>query len=393
MRNRYLQLDSASPLRWLPVAAFVLGVSQGQLLAAETQSTSGSSLGEIVVTATKREEALINVPIAIQVYGAETLEQLGIDDFEGYARYAPGVSFTKRGAGQTHVVVRGLSTGNVANNQPQNRALVGIYLDDVPIQLNGYNFDPDLFDIERVEVLKGPQGTLFGDSAMAGAIRYVTVRPDLTEWSARIKLSTSTTEKGGENYGVRGMVNLPLSEHLGLRASGYYRDESGWIDNVRLGEEDINSEEIYGGRLSALYEPSEILSIQATVGSQRSRLGGRAQADGPTEPTGFEQDRDRERTYEEALLANLTVTADLPAGTLTSVTGYINRDFNSYEALFIDRLFVLFFGENLPNNTLYYPWKQDFRTQEFRFNSTIGERAEYTVGAFLARQQINYPTY
>jgi len=357
---------------------------------AETDLTP-SKLGEVVVTAAKKEQALIDVPIAIQVYDSKVLEDLGANDFEDYARYAPGVSFTKGRSGQSNVTIRGLTTGNVTNSQPQNRSLVGIYLDDAPIQLTAFNYDPDLFDIARVEVLKGPQGTLFGDSAMAGAIRYVSEKPNLTEVQSRVRVTGSNTEDGGDNYAVRGMLNVPVSENVGLRGSFYYRDESGWLDNVRLNKDDINWEEIYGGRLSALYEPTEAFSIQATFSMQRSNSGGLPEADILTGK--FLQDREREEGYEDALLGNLTITADLGGGTFTSVTGYIDRDYDFYVASAMERFMYLVFGEHLENTRLYYPWKQTYVTQEFRFNASVGERFEYTVGAFYANQQINYPTY
>lgn len=361
---------------------------------APASQRASAALEEVVVTATKKEQALLDVPIPIQVYSAESLEQISANDFEDYARFAPGLSFTKGRSGQTNVVMRGLSTGNVTNGQPQNRSLVGIYLDDAPIQLTGFNFDPDIFDIERIEVLKGPQGTLFGDSAMAGAIRYVTTRPDSRASSARMKVSTSSTAGGGENYAVRGMVNMPINDQFAVRASGYYRDESGWIDNVRLSRNDVNSEEIYGGRISGLYQPNEVLSIQATVAAQRSSQGGAPETDGPvTTRDNWYQNREEEEGRERALLANLTVNAELPFGTLTSVSSYIDRDYEFYVAGGMERFMLLVFGEHLPGTRLFYPWKQEFLTEELRFTGTIGDRIEYTLGGFYADQQINYPTY
>ena len=301
----------------------------------------------------------------------------------------------------------------MTNSQPQNRALVGIYLDDAPVQITGFNFDPDLFDTERVEVLKGPQGTLFGDSAMAGAIRYVTAKPDVTAFDSEIQLSGSSTAHGGMSYGFKGMVNWPISDKLALRGSAYYIDESGWIDNFRFNEKDINFEEIYGGRISALYVPNDVLSVQATVSAKRVDFGGRPVSDegrppyqlvpgreyyfvlGPTTTADLPplaQDREREEAYEETNLANLTVSAETPLGTITSVTGYIDRDFDFYTSGF-DYYMWAIYGEFLPGTRLYYPWKQEYFTQELRFHASSGDRLEYTVGAFYAHQKIDYVTY
>ena len=386
---------------------------------ADAQETGPSSedsrpmeLEEIIVTATKTERALHDVPIAIQVYTKDILEKLNANDFEDYANYTPGLSFTKMRSGQTHIVIRGLSTGNVNNSQPQNRALVGIYLDDAPIQMTGFNYDPDLFDMERVEVLKGPQGTIFGDSAMAGAIRYVTAKPDVTAFDAAIQLTGSSTKDGGENFDIKGMVNWPISDKLALRGSAYYIDDSGWIDNFRLNEKDINWEESYGGRLSALYVPNDVLSVQATVSTKRVDFGGRAVTDegrapyqvvpgrpyyevlAPTTAADLPplaQDRTREEAYEEANLANLTVVAETPLGTISSVTGYIDRDYDFYTSFF-DYYMWAIFGEYLPGTRLYYPWKQEYFTQELRFHGS-NDRLEYTVGAFYAHQKSDYVTY
>ena len=397
------------------IAVFALAFanpSSAQETGPSSEDSRPTVLEEIIVTAQKTERALHDVPIAIQVYTGDTLEKLSAADFEDFARYTPGLSFTKVRTGQSHIVMRGLTTGNVTNSQPQNRSLVGIYLDDAPIQMTGFNYDPDLFDVERVEVLKGPQGTVFGDSAMAGAIRYVMSKPDVTAFDAAIQLSGSSTKDGGGSYDIKGMFNWPISDKLALRGSAFYIDEGGWIDNFRLDEKDINFEEIYGGRLSALYVPNDVLSVQATVSTKRVDFGGRGVTDegrapynlvpsgyyfvlGPTTAADLPfpaQDREREEAYEEANLANLTVIANLPLGTVTSVTGYIDRDFDFYTSFF-DYYMWAIFGEYLPGTRLYYPWKQVYLTQELRFNGSSSDRFEYTVGAYYAHQKSDYVTY
>lgn len=359
---------------------------------AQTSGESGLELQEVVVSATKRDEAITDVPVAVQVYGQEMLEQFGIEDFEDYAQYTPGLSFTKRGGGQSHVVVRGLSTGNVGNAQPQNRALVGIYLDDVPMQLNGFNFDPDLFDMQRVEVLKGPQGTLFGDSAMAGAIRYVTTPPNLQTVSGRVSLSGSGTHDGSENYAFRGMVNAPvIADTLGIRAVGWARKDGGWIDNLRTGEKNINSEETIGGRVSARFQPSDAFWIQGMVLAQKVDMDGRPDSD--TRFPIFSQDRDPESLKDEALMLNLTANWSLSKVTITSVTGYLDRDFLNVNTEGMERNVIMVLGAPLPGTDIVDPWKQEYITEELRVSSAGENRLDYTAGLFVSRSKINYPTY
>jgi len=359
---------------------------------AETPAASTrEGLEEVVVSATKRDALVTDVPIPIQVFGSEQMEQLGIDDFAGFAQYTPGLSFTKRGAGQTHVVIRGLSTGNVANAEPQNRSLVGIYLDDVPTQLNGFNFDPDLFDVRRIEVLKGPQGTLFGDSAMAGAIRYVTTPPNLQQRSARLNVIGSNTSSGANSYNVRAVGNLPLmDEKLGLRMVGWHRKDGGWIDSVRTGQSDINEEKISGARIGALFQPQENFSARVMLLGQRTRSGGRPESEDVAGE--LAQDRVPEEFEDDALMANLTLAWNLPSAMLTSVTGYLDRDLLNVGRTY-DRTIRRAFGLELPGAKIVDPWKQKYLTQEVRVSSSGDRRVDYTAGVFFARQVINYPTF
>ncbi len=141
-------------------------------------ATGQSLLEEVVVTASKRDAVdLQSTAATITAFTGSKLEEYGFDDFEDYANFTPGLSFQKTASVRSQFIIRGVTLGRVTQAEPQNRSVVGLYLNDVPVDQNGLNVDPDLFDLERVEILKGPQGSLFGDSAMAGAVRYVTKRP------------------------------------------------------------------------------------------------------------------------------------------------------------------------------------------------------------------------
>src|SRR6202789_2678329 len=218
--------------------ALVIGLAVGLNGPARAQ-TSGSSdqLTEIVVTAEKREERLQDTPISVTaISGADLLAQ-GIADTEDAAREIPGVSLQSAGPAQTEYTIRGLSSAGPAVST------VGFYLDDVPMTApsgaqNGHVvIDPDLYDLNRVEVLRGPQGTLYGSGSMGGTIKLVTNQPNLHEFGASAQVEGSGTQGGGFNRGVNAMVNIPLiDDKLAVRIVATDEHTSGWIDRIVLGD-------------------------------------------------------------------------------------------------------------------------------------------------------------
>jgi iron complex outermembrane receptor protein len=210
-------------------------------------------LEEILVTAQKRTEALQDVPSSITVLSADELTAIGDVQLSDYAKEIPGLSVSgARGPGQGNVALRGITTGTAGG-------LVGMYLDDIPFTPSSPNsdsnkiFDPDLADIERIEVLEGPQSTLYGASAMGGLIKYVTKQPQLNEYDGSV-VTTGTHVDGGEfGYGVRGTANVPLvPDMIAIRASAMYRQDPGFIDNVHTGEKNVNSATVEGAKLAVL---------------------------------------------------------------------------------------------------------------------------------------------
>lgn len=190
---------------------------------------------EVVVTATKREESLQDVPIAVNALTGETLEQLGVTNFEDYVLELPGVTAGGSGPGQNTVYIRGiasttpnLTTAGVAGLAPN----VAFYLDEQPLAQPGRNLDVYAADLQRVEVLSGPQGTLFGASSQAGNVRLITNKPDPTGTYGKIKLGYGAIDGGDSNGNVEGVFNVPLSENFTIRAVGYYDRKGGYIDNV-----------------------------------------------------------------------------------------------------------------------------------------------------------------
>ena len=211
-----------------------LGCAQAQAQETET-SPEQKGVQDIVITATKRSADLQDVPIAVQALGSETLEQLGVTVFDDYLQQLPGVTAGGGGPGQSTIYIRGLAsttpnltTAGVAGLAPN----VALYLDEQPVSQPGRNLDVYAADLERVEVLSGPQGTLFGASSQAGTVRLITNKPVLGEFQTKIKAGLSFTKSGDPSNNVEAMLNIPIGDRFALRAVGYYDNKGGYIDNV-----------------------------------------------------------------------------------------------------------------------------------------------------------------
>ncbi|MFT5572827.1 MAG: iron complex outermembrane receptor protein [Cryomorphaceae bacterium] len=200
-----------------------------------TTGTTQAQLEEIVVTATKRAESTQDIAVSIQAVTGDTMKELGIQTFDEYVEYLPNVVSAGNGPGQKEIYIRGSAgeQSSVTVGPAQGSAPgVALYLDEMPVAFGSRNLDIYAADLARVEVLAGPQGTLFGASSQSGTVRLITNKPKIGEFEARIDLGLSTTEGGGDSNKFEGMVNIPLSETTALRVVGYRDDQGGWIDNV-----------------------------------------------------------------------------------------------------------------------------------------------------------------
>ena len=178
-------------------------------------------LEEVTVTATKTEAVSAqSAPFTLQAIGEDELERGQIQGFDDYSKLIPGLATVNKGPDQTQIMIRGITAGRVSHAEPQNQSTSGLYVDEMPVADNAFNPDIDLFDVNRIEVLKGPQGTLYGAGAMSGAIRIITNEVDLTRSSGAASLTGSSIDGGGAGYAAHGMVNLPITDAIGLRASG-----------------------------------------------------------------------------------------------------------------------------------------------------------------------------
>jgi len=213
-------------LRRAPLASAMLVA----LPSAQAQDNSGA-LEEVVVSAQKREENLQKVPLSITALSTEKLDELQVTNFADYAKFLPSVAFQSLGPGQTTVYMRGIASGENSNHSGPLPS-VGIYLDEQPITTITGALDLHIYDIARVEALKGPQGTLYGASSQAGTIRIITNKPDPSKFAASYDLTLNTVKSGDPGYLAEGMVNIPLSERAAIRLVGWKEYDGGYIDNV-----------------------------------------------------------------------------------------------------------------------------------------------------------------
>ncbi len=187
---------------------------------------------EIIITATKREENLENVPISVQVLGTRKLDQLDISNFEEYTKQLPSVTFQSSQPGFTTVYMRGIATGGDDSNHSGSLPTVGTYLDEQPVTTIDGTLDVHIYDIARIESLAGPQGTLYGASSEAGTIRIITNKPELGVTTGRVDSEINDVDHGGVGGKLEGMINLPLGDHIAFRAVGFYEHDAGYINNV-----------------------------------------------------------------------------------------------------------------------------------------------------------------
>lgn len=361
--------------------------------AAQAQEASPTTLGQVVVTAQKREETLLKVPQSVTVLGEDQLDRLHATAFADYLALVPGLSLQQDTPGSSRLILRGINTGSVAST-------VGIYVDETPFGsstslsnaaiLSG---DFDTSDIARIEVLRGPQGTLYGSNSLSGVIKYVTNPPRLGEFEGRIAAGFETVDGGGATPNGNLMLNVPLGEKAALRASGFYRDFDGYIDTIGLVAKDVNGSKSYGGRLSMLFAPSDSLSIRLSGIAQDIRAETSSSYDGDAttfEPLGGSISRTQFRpdhTDVDYRLYNATIEWDLGFATLTSVTseGTLDQGINTDLSVSLGGLATAIYGTAGADG--FYgnqTWDQDKFTQELRLASPSSDNLEWVVGAYYS---------
>ena len=265
---------------------------------------NASDQTEIIITATKREENLQNVPISVQAIGTKRLDQLNISNFEGYTKQLPSVSYQTAAPGFTIVYMRGVATGGDGNHTGSLPS-VGSYLDEQPITTIGGTLDVHIYDIARIESLAGPQGTLYGASSEAGTIRIITNKPELGITTGRVDGELNTVAHGGVGGNLEGMINLPVATNIAFRASAFYQHDAGYIDNVhdtgdycgdptfdddgaingcihngfhvdnsQFVKDNFNTNDTYGGRAALKIDLDDNWTVTPTIMHQHSKTEG-----------------------------------------------------------------------------------------------------------------------
>jgi iron complex outermembrane receptor protein len=309
---------------------------------------------EITVTSMKREETIHDTPFSVAAPTEADLRSRGIDDIEGVARDVAGFSVQNLGPGQSQVAIRGVSSGQIARDQPGVKEQVGAYLDESVISLSLYTPDIDLFDVSRVEVLRGPQGTLFGSGSESGTVRYITNQPELGGKARVFGEATGNTIDGGNQGGnIKLGLNAPLGEKAALRVVGYYTRFAGYIDSPgiqRTGagaiqpnpgsrEEDVNTGDRTGVRVAFKFAPNDRLTITPRIVYQQVTADGWNRIDAfnilanaytTTRPAVALGEREQFRQIGEPYddkftLADLNVAYRFGTVTLTSITSYTHR--------------------------------------------------------------------
>src|SRR3984885_799609 len=298
----------------------------------EEPASTGGGLEEIVVTATRREESISRVPISITAINQEMLDQKGIKDFSDLVRFTPGVSFDSSQTNQ--ISIRGISSSGGSGT-------TGIYIDDTPIQVRnlGFNYDDTLvklFDLDRVEVLRGPQGTLFGAGSEGGTVRYITVQPSLTKTSVYAKGETSYTQGGAPSYESGLAVGTPIVDGVfGIRVSAWYRRDGGWIDRIdpttlQLVDANANRDGTAALRLAALWQPNDAIRVTPSILYQNSQRNDVTiywpEYSNPGANSYVSADPTARPEPDVFYLPALNVQADLGPTRLISTTSYFHRD-------------------------------------------------------------------
>ena len=414
-RNPHAARRCAALLAGISILAIASpAIAQDAAAAAETTGN------DIIVTATKRNETIQDVPFSINAQTAADIEKSGSNSLEDVARNVAGLSVQNLGPGQSQISVRGVSAGQVVRDQPGVKEQVGVYFDESVISLSLFTPDFDLFDLNRVETLRGPQGTLFGSGSVGGTIRYITNQPRLGVTEGAVEANINLVD--GDDFGghLKGAVNLPLGENAALRAVGYYTRYGGFIDALGpAAGKNINGGERYGGRLALTFEPSDSVKITPRVVYQKVDVDGfnrqeiyslYANRFTTTRPQVTFKERQqylllREKFTDETLLADLTASLALgDTVELTSVTSYIDRNIlvsRDASALTGSVSVDLGFpaaGVLLPSNLRDTTDLKTF-TQELRLASTGDGPFQWVFGGFYTdiervyRQRLPTPGY
>ena len=380
---------------------------------APTVATTAPTVGEVVVTAEKRTENIQHVPESIQALDTRKLTQLNVTNFQDYVKFTPSVTFQTLAPSQTTIYMRGVSSGDNANHSGPLPS-VGTYLDEQPITTIGGTLDVHVYDMARIEVLPGPQGTLFGASSQAGTLRLITNPPSTKGFSAGYDLEGNTIDHGSQGYVAEGFVNVPINDKVAIRLVAFDERDGGYIDNVpgtrtfatsgdtinnsAEVEKNFNPTETYGGRAALKIDLDENWTVTPTLVAQDQRyrgVFGYEPSVGDLEVQRFQPDRFHDQWYQ----AGLTVNGKIGNYDLVYSGGYFQRridsisDYTDY-SIFYDALdgsgayWTDNNGDVIGNPQQRIVGKDQFskRSNEIRILSPVTDRFHFIAGLFEERQ-------
>jgi iron complex outermembrane receptor protein len=381
--------------RFSPSTSQTLSPSQTVGHGPETGELQGNptsqreQITEIIVTAQKRTERLQDVPIPVSVLSADTLADNNQTRILDFYNQIPGLNITGVGAASVQLlIIRGITTGIGTN------PTVGITVDDVPFGGSttvGGDLVPDLdpADLARVEVLRGPQGTLYGASSMGGLVKFVTADPSTDAVSGRVEAGTNSVYNGGGlGYTFRASVNLPLSDTLAIRASGFTREDPGYIDNPVTHVNGVNEDHANGGRLAALWRPSDAVSLKVSALYQTIKAEGNSDVIGAGLADLQQNYIPGTGAYDRKTQAySAILNAKLGSINLTALTGYNTNGYkDSQDATYFAGPITSSVFPGITGSPILDDSETKKFTQEVRLSASIGRQFDWLVGAFFTHE-------
>src|SRR6266513_2707807 len=398
------------------VAAFA-----GLPFVASAQQPDQGAIQEIIVTAQKREANLQDVPFSVSATSQDQIRNSGATDLVDLARNIAGFAVADLGPGQSQVAIRGISSGQVIRDQPGVKEQVGVYLDESPISVALFTPDLELYDLDRFEVLRGPQGTLFGAGSESGTVRYITHQPQLGKTEVSLDASLETVSHGDEGGYLRAALNLPVTDVVAARLVGYWHHLPGFVDAITpigpIGanspsgfnvQKSINDGDRSGVRLAFLVKPSADLSITPRIMFQKLETNGYPRTDlynilgnsytatqPPVSIGSLQQYRQQhDGMIDDFTLADLKVDYDTGPGTLTSITSFthrnvlVARDATQLTGSVTFDVFGNVFTPNNPagvrtNSPLFDRTHLNVLSQEVRLASNGKQMIDWLVGGFF----------
>jgi outer membrane receptor protein involved in Fe transport len=413
MKSIATRSHTAGIVRLIVGTSLAALAAQGTMAQDAAEGEESGQGNDIIVTATKRSESIQDVPFSINAQTAQQIEKSGAASIEDISRNVAGLTVQNLGPGQSQVSVRGVSAGQIVRDQPGVKEQVGVYLDESVVSLSLFTPDFDLFDLNRVETLRGPQGTLFGSGSVGGTVRYITNQPDPSGFAGTIEGGVNYLKGGDFGYSLKGMANVPIGGNAALRLVGYGQKFGGFIDAIGpAAGENVNDGRRYGFRASLLAEPVEGMKITPRVIYQDVKANGFNRQDvynfyiSPlANPANVIPERTqylklREQFRDKTLLADLTLDFSLTDSlNFTSVTSYIDRDILvSRDASALTGSVYVSFAGAAPaagagaalNSNLRDTTGLKQITQEVRLSSTGTSPFQWVLGGFYSNVKRNY---